>query len=58
MSKIDLSTQQIIFLVNVLNATPFRLGDAAVAIDIFKLLTPYIPKDSATIGKEKNGLSN
>ena len=52
MSKIDLSQKEIIFLVNVLNATPFRLGDAAVAIDIFQKMVPFVPKSDAT--KEKN----
>lgn len=46
MSKIDFTPQEIIFMANVLNATPFRLGDAAVAIEIFKKITPFIPQET------------
>ena len=53
MSKIDLSQKEIIFLANVLNATPFRLGDAAVGIQIFQKLLPFVPKTDGAV-KETN----
>lgn len=53
MSKIDLSQKEIVFMAVVLSNVQFKLGDAAVAIDVYNKLTPFLPKTDSAVKETK-----
>ena len=56
--NIKLLRRELIFINNVLVATPFKLGDAAVALDIFSKLQPFVKTTNDPIVEDKKPVVN